>query len=1057
MALVKNILVLIQLLPFVRTINTVFFPCDTDVNATTVDCSDRPLSHVPFIESSTVESLDVSWTKIKQVGPHAFSGVPNLLTLKMTGNCRPDKQRTLENHFCKIQIHYYAFKSLEKLQCLYLAGNSLTSIPWLPESLHVLDLQNNHIFTITRPLNTPNLEMLLLTKNCFYANPCNQTFYISERVFRQLPKLKNLNLSYNNFTAVPKGLPPSLETLDLRDNTITAIPDRAFAHLILLKYLDLEWNCQRCDHAARPCFPCPQNLPMYLHPNSFYSENSSLVHLNLRGNSLRTFPEGLFRPLKKLKRLDLSENLLAYAISNGTFFAELNGLTWISLIYNYEPRMSFPELNLSPFIGNISGLQTLLLSGNFFHTLSKESFEVLSKLPDLSRLELRMNFINTLNLTALGRSPSLVSIDLSQNMLSFLPCCVSPSSEMRSQHSCQSQNLYTHEFYDAPLILMDRNIAPASNIWESNVQEMSEDDSSPFPHLLEFKSLFCQHKLTFDLSQNEIMSLSKDLLVGMENVVCLDLSFNYMSQTVNRGLFEGMNKLVFLKLSYNRFDLYHKEAFIELRKTLKVLDMSNNEFHFKMWGMGHHFDFLQNLINLEVLSLANNDIGMRINQRLFSSSLKCLYFDGNRLDIMWDSGHDKYTHFFQNLSSLIYLDISRNGLKSITAEVLCNLPGSVESLRISDNMLKYFPWRNISALTNLIHLNLSHNSLYFLPNTVIKFGANFSLLDLSYNRLHLIPEDFFNKAPSLQYLYLNNNQIKELNQQFFPTPFKNSPALKKLTLHANPLRCDCDTSWFADFLRTTPVQIPYLFTQVHCQYPESQLGKSILSMDQRSCQDIYGSLALLVSSLAVVFFTALPLLKHLYGWDLWYCLQVLWAGHQGYSQLAGSDSPYRYDAFVVFDTSNQAVRDWIYNELTVHLENSGHRRFCLCLEERDWVPGLPCIENLHSAVYNSVKTVFVLSSGVPGGEAVNGVIRQAFFMVQQRLLDEKVDVAVLILLDEMFPKLKYLQLRKRLCRKSVLSWPRNPRAQPLFWNQFRIALSSDNLMFYDSNMSQSFI
>ncbi|XP_010770545.1 toll-like receptor 9 isoform X3 [Notothenia coriiceps] len=98
-----------------------------------------------------------------------------------------------------------------------------------------------------------------------------------------------------------------------------------------------------------------------------------------------------------------------------------------------------------------------------------------------------------------------------------------------------------------------------------------------------------------------------------------------------------------------------------------------------------------------------------------------------------------------------------------------------------------------------------------------------------------------------------------------------------------------------------------------------------------------------------------------------------------------------------------------------------------------------------------------LSCGATGGETVNGVIRQAFFMVQQRLLDEKVDAAILVLLDEMFPKLKYLQLRKRLCKDSVLSWPRNPRAQPLFWNRMRMALSSDNLKFYDNNMSESFI
>lgn len=991
--MLKNILILCQLLPLVGTINTIFFPCDTDVNTTTVDCSDRPLMHVPIIKSTTVVSINLSRTKIQHVGQYALSGVPNLHTLKIIGNCQPGRLRAVEDRSCKMEIHRNAFKSLSKLRFLYLSGNSLTSIPLLPTNLTVLDLQNNCIFQITEDLNTPQLEELFLNNNCFYTNPCNQPFYINEMVFRGLPKLRNLTLGYNNLTAIPEGLPPSLESLDLRENTITEVLNKSFAHLTILTHLNLEWNCQRCDHAARPCFPCPQNLPLSLHPNSFYAENSSITFLSLRGNSLKTFPEGLFRPLKNLKRLDLSDNLLAYAIRNGTFFAELKGLTWISLIYNYEPLKTFPKLILSPHIGNISGLQYLLLSGNFFHELPNESFNVLSNLQTLKKLELRMNFINTCDMKALKRLPSLIDINLAQNMLNFLPCCSSLSSEIGAQGSCQNQNLYTHHFPDPPLVLIDRKVTSGSDIWESNQSnrlETLENGDSQFPSRRDFKNNFCKNKLTFDLSQNDIMFLNETVFVGMENAVCLDLSFNYMSQALGSGIFKALNKLVFLNLSYNRLDFYYKDSFSELKNTLKVLDVSNNEFHFKMRGMGHRFEFLQNLNNLEVLSLANNGIGMRIDQRLICSSLKYLYFYGNHLDIMWDPENNKYTHFFQNLTNLTHLDISNNELKSISPEVLCNLPGSIMVLSISNNLLGYFPWPNISALTNLRCLDLSHNHLSYLHHEVIEFAESFSLLDLSHNRLSFIPEDFFSEAKSLQYLYLSHNQIKELNHQFLPAPFKNGSALQKLTLHANPFKCDCDTSWFADFLRTTPVQIPHLTTLVHCQYPESQQGESVLSMDQRSCQDIYGSLASLVCSFLAVMLTVLPLLKHLYGWDMWYGLQVLWAGHKGYSQLAGSDSQYHYDAFVVFDTRNQAVRDWVYNELTVNLENSDHRRFNLCLEERDWIPGLSCIENLHSAVYNSVKTVFVLSSAASGSETVNGVIRQAFFMVQQRLLDEKV-------------------------------------------------------------------
>lgn len=976
--MLKNILILCQLLPLVRTINTIFLPCDTDVNTTTVDCYDRHIYHASFVKSTTVVSLNLSRTRIQHVGQHDLSGVPNLQILQMRGNCKPGTLRALQER-CKLDIHYYAFKSLSMLQVVNMSGNSLTSIPWLPESLRVLDLQNNHLFNIINPLKTPHLKELNLAMNCFYANPCNQSFYMSERVFGELSALKKLTLGYNNLTAIPKGLPYSLERLDLTDNRIGEILEGAFANLTNLKYLNLEWNCPRCDHAARPCFPCPQNRSIHLHPKAFSVDNSAIAYLSMKGNSLRTFPEGFFQPLKKLKRLDLSDNYLSYAMQNGSFFAELKGLSWISLIYNYEPLRTFKELTLSPHIGSINGLEYLLLSGNFFHSLSQESLKVLSRLQKLRKLELRMNFINSFNLRTLKQLPSLIYIDLSQNMLNFLQCCSVSSSEIGTQERCQNQNLYKHN-----------DVRPASEIWEPEQLNGLEMVQQSGPQSSSLWDVFCRKNLTFNLSQNDIMALNKDVLEGMENAVCLDLSFNYMSQSFRQGIFDGMKNLAFLNLSYNRLDFYYQEAFIELNSTLKVLDLSHNDFHFKMRGMGHRLNFIQNLINLEFLSLANNGIGVLIDQRLVSSSLKYLDFRGNLLDIMWISDNTKYTHFFQNLTNLICLDISNNKLMSVSPYILCNLPGSIQNLSLSSNQLNYFPWHNISTLYNLRHLNLSQNFLSHLPFTAVTFGDFFSVLDLSHNRLNFIPKSFLSSLASLQHLYLSHNQIKELNHHFFPAVFKNGSALQTLTLHANPFKCDCDTSWFADFLLNTPVQIPYLTTHVRCEYPESQQGRSILYIDQRSCQDIYGNFACLICSFLVVTFTVLPLLKHLYGWDLWYCLQVLWAGHKGYSQLAGSDFNYHYDAFVVFDTSNQTVRDWVYKELTVNLENSDHRKFSLCLEERDWIPGLSCIENLHNAVYSSVKTVFVLSSGVTGSETVNGVIRQTFFMVQQRLLDEKV-------------------------------------------------------------------
>ncbi|KPP76235.1 TLR9 protein-like [Scleropages formosus] len=534
------VLSLCNWLTMVSTRNPIFFPCENDT-------------------SSKVKS-------------NAFSGIPNLQNLSMMWNCPPGKLKHLGTPPCHLDIDMDAFVTLKNLTHLFLAGNSLTLVPRLPDCLEVLGLEFNHIFRVMKPLGCPRLKQLLLFKNCYYDNPCNQTFFISETVFQDLPDLRNLSLGFNNITAVPRGLPPSLESLDLKENKISEIGSTEFASLKNLRHLNLEWNCQRCDHAAQPCFPCMNNSSIKLHPQAFQNQGQ-LTYLSLRGNSLRTLPDGLFQGLQSLTSLDLSDNLLAYSIRNGTFFKELKSVKTLNLIYNYEPLKTFRNLILSPHFSEMSSLEELLLSE--------------------------------------------------------------------------------------------------------------------------------------------------------------------------------------------------------------------------------------------------------------------------------------------------------------------------------------------------------------LPTDNIEFGDNFTTLDLSFNKIRWLPESFFKKAHSLRYLRLSHNELKFLDTQSFP--FQLSGSLKELRLDGNPFMCSCDTSWFIDFLRTSPFTVPSITTGIRCGFPESQHGQMVLSMDPRSCQEIFGSLGFLFTSFMTVVFTLVPLLKKLYGWDLWYCLQVFWAGHKGYSQLR--DGQGKHDAFVVFDTANAAVKDWVYHELTVNLEERGRQSF----------------------------------------------------------------------------------------------------------------------------------
>lgn len=1042
-------------LSLVKTVNPKFYPCDnktvSDGNIN-LDCKRRDLTSIPKLVSLLIISLNLDENRIHQVKSDDFSGIPNLQSLSLMWNCLPGRLKALKLPSCQVIIDHNAFVNLKNLTFLQLAGNSLKTIPLLPHKLDVLGLEFNNIFHIEQHLGTPFLKQLFLAKNCYYANPCYESFFIDQRVFQDLPKLQNLTLGFNNMTSIPIQLPPSLESLDLKGNRITELQESSFKNLKKLSFLNLEWNCQTCDNAAQPCFPCPNNASLGLHEKAFFEQRDSLVNLNLRGNSINSIPKNLFAHLKKLKTLDLSDNLLAYSIRNGTFYEELQGVVSLNLIYNYQPLKTFSELILSPSISRMKSLRKLHLSGLFFHQLSNNSLRPLFNLSQLEYLDLRMNFISSCNVTAFNHLRSLKTVVLSQNMISISPYCTGSSSKALTVDRYQR---------DDDLQLQD--LPAFESKLQMNYLQCTDKQCPRSYSMWKFRKCFCYGKLFFDLSQNSIPWLNASTFKGMEKTVCLDLSYNYMSQALNGTQFYPLTKLVYLNMAHNRIDLYNNEAFQELKSTIKVLDLSNNEFHFQMRGIGHRFTFITNLTSLEVLSLANNNIGMRISNILYSTSLKCLIFSGNRLDIMWDTRGDQYIQFFQGLTNLTYLDISNNQLKSCSPEAIVNLPPSIRVLRVDSNLLNYFPWDNISILSQLCYLNLSGNYLSDLPNRAIYFGMNFKSLDLSHNRLSLIPESFFSQATGLKELMLNHNQLKILNMHTLPPPLQKGNSICntsetscKLTLHANPFTCSCATSWFSDFLRTSPVDIPHLTTDVRCGFPESQTGVNVLSIDPRSCQEILGSVSFLFTFLLTIAATAIPLLRHLYGWDLWYCFQILWAGHKGYTPLHGNNMNNQHDAFVVFDTKNKAVSDWIYNEMLINLESEGRWKFRLCLEERDWVPGVSCIENLHNAVYNSRKTVFVLTNQ-GGCASVSGVIKQAFLLVQQRLLDEKVDVAIVVLLDHLFPKFKYLQMRKRLCRKSVLSWPKNPRAQPLFWNDLNIALASDNVKSYDKKVTESFL
>ncbi|XP_073447970.1 toll-like receptor 7 [Aquarana catesbeiana] len=996
-----------------------FLPCDDEKNSTLVRCSGRKLKYVPLITSDQVIEYDLSFNKLGHLTRRTFAGVPNLEMLNMSNNCQPTNLRPDKGQ-CWVTIDPDALIDLKHLEDLDLSGNSLTTIPPLPKNIKRLNLNLNNIYILSEGdfAGLTKLTSLNIGWNCYYRNICAREFSISEHALRDVTSLEMLVLSFNNISSIPRNLPSSLTELYLAENKIWKIDKEDLCHLAKLQRLDVQWNCQRCDHAAQPCFPCQNDSALQLGPGAFDCL-TNLSYLNLRGNSLSTVNDSLFDNLSCLTHLDLSDNLLDLA--KETFFSKLTKVRTLDVDFNFQPDRMYEKLVINPSAAAMKSLKKISLIGYFFNILDSNSIQSLLTLPNLKEIYLRTNFILQTNLSMLLLNKNIHKVDLAGNLISFQQSNEKKIDEFSPSFSTQ------HEEYVAGRVDLRHDT------------NKHEDTTKESPN--------CWHyKRSVDLSFNNLMALHSDNFVGMEDIECLNISYNYINKRLDGNQFGYLKSLQHLDVSHNRFDLYYYLAFSEL-PNLRILNLAHNEYQFMLRGVNHRLNFLENLTNLIELNLNHNMIGLRITEELKNPSLERLFFRHNELMNVWQYGKQTYITLFTNFTRLKLLDISYNKLVVIPVKVLEYFPLSLETLIISHNNLYSFHWEKIAHLVNLTHLDLSHNSLKSLYSNMTTITSKLTYLNLKSNKITSVNKEFFESYQELKSLYLSGNRIQTIDVNSFPK--KLLETLQYLHLKKNPFDCACHTSWFTHFLMETNITVPGLATKMRCDSPDIMRGRLLLSMNPQSCQDLYGRKLFLCTTFLVIAWLLVTLTFKLFSWDLWYLSQVLLTFFRPYSKLPGQSTE-EYDAFVVFNTKDDAITDWVYHELLVQLEGPETGSFSLCLEDRDWLAGKSSIENLYDSIYNSKRTVFILDCE----EFSTGVLCHAFLMCHQRLLDEKKDVLVLVILNHRMRMSPYLLTRKRICPKTFMIWPRNTKAHGYFWHRLRVLLRQDSQHYYDPRLQK---
>lgn len=1010
-------------------------PCSiTEENNTVVfDCSARSLKTVPSPSDYKSDSVGLLLKQnlIQTIDKSSFQEWQNITKIDLSFNHYP-KSRLDNPNLCKrgLEIRNGTFSNLTKLNQLIIDYNYLCEIPpGLPHNITVLSFQHNNIFSINRTSfsSIRNLRNLLLGHNCFYGNNCTMNMDIENGTFTELTELNVLNLSFNNLTSVPPYLPSSLKELFLSNNRIRVIHRDDFKNLVNLELLFLSGNCPRCYNAPYPCEPCPEKSSIEIDGFAFQNlVNLSILHLG--STSLKSIPKTWFQNTTRLKVLNLALNYLVTEISTGEFFFYLPSLEILNLSFNYNFRSYPKNINISENFSQLVSLRELYIRGYVFKDITAENLAPLTKLKKLTILDLGVNFIRNIDFKIFKDFPSLAIIYLSENRISPFSESNNRSNAVEKCYNSESKSVQS-QF--SLMLRYDTKISPAI--------------ITPFNQLV--KPECSKYGKTLDLSLNSIFFIDPEEFNSFSDILCLNLSSNGIGQDLNGSEFIYFSNLAYLDLSYNKLDFAYFTAFQEL-KQLEVLDVSFNKHYFIVEGVTHNLNFIENLHKLAILNLSNNEISTLTESSIKSNSLKELRFAGNRLDILWKKGDGRYLSLFEQFTNLSLLDISNNRIITMTDEVLNKLPKNLSELYLNHNVLTFFDWKTLGRFKKLKVLDLSYNKLTMIIAHLSNYTNSLQTLIISHNSIQTLAEGFLFKAMSLTHLDLSFNLIQSINKSIFLSG--NDNYLMVLKLKGNPFDCTCEIIDLVQWIIKNNVTIPRLATDVTCATPNNRRKTGIVYFDIHTCNvDILAMLLFLLSSLVIVAIITLPIVKHLFYWDVWYIYHWCRARLKRYKVCPSGTV---YDAFITYDETDPAVTDWVYNELCHQIEDKGNKSILLCLEERDWEPGKAVIDNIAQSINQSKKTLFVLTKKY----VRKGKFRTAFYLAMQKLMDENMDVIVLVLLQPVLQNSQYLKLRKKICKSSILEWPKNPKAKPLFWQKMKNVLLTENYTRYN-NMYTDYI
>ncbi|XP_009947090.1 PREDICTED: carboxypeptidase N subunit 2-like [Leptosomus discolor] len=342
-----------------------------------------------------------------------------------------------------------------------------------------------------------------------------------------------------------------------------------------------------------------------------------------------------------------------------------------------------------------------------------------------------------------------------------------------------------------------------------------------------FKALSTLKSL--ELYKNQLQQIPTFLPSGLEILKLADNSIN----TLHASDFEGLMKLRVLDIRNNLIATLPPSAFSSLCNLqslildgnhmesvsaplqlprLKYLSMADNKLN------SFPTNFFASFKNLQFLSLSGNFL-TKVPLDL-PKSLLSLKLEKNQLKTvrLRDMKHlENLSEFFlsenqltsvdgaQLLPNLTTLELSKNQLHTMPLR----LPGRLQKLDCSDNLIQRVTAQDFQGLQDLKHLFLDNNAVStfeagalqqcvqlsnlaleqnLLISIPLRLPDTLARLDLKGNDIQDVGEQELKDLKQLQVLNLRNNKISALDRKVL----EYLPRLRHLYLDGNPWNCTCD-------------------------------------------------------------------------------------------------------------------------------------------------------------------------------------------------------------------------------------------------------------------------